>query len=301
MNEQARGAKIQDCVHILIKPTSLFNLRPLNIGQEIEVLAFLRQDIIPDLVMRSLILDNGLCSPLNRGTFYACWDVDDRLKGVALIGHAILFSAESEAAISSFAGLAQKQKLAHVVLDTPERLSHFWRYYVSGGQAQRRMCREICFEMSSTISPSRFVPGLRLATLEDLGLILPIQAEMAAAESGVNPLLIDPAGFSQRCARRIEHGRVWVWVEGGQLLFKAEVQAETEEAAYLEGIWVNPQEQNQGRGQDCLLALSTDLLRRKRALYLLVNEQNRRALSFYCRVGFRQCNMYDTIYLSKDL
>jgi hypothetical protein len=50
---------------------------------------------------------------------------------------------------------------------------------------------------------------------------------MAEAESGINPLDRDPIGFRQRCARRIEKGRVFVVVEDNELIFKADIQADT--------------------------------------------------------------------------
>ena len=72
---------------------------------------------------------------------------------------------------------------------------------------------------------------------------------MAEAESGTNPLEVDPEGFRARCARRIEMGRVWVLERDGQLLFKADIMADTPEVVYLEGIWVSQTERGKGLGQ----------------------------------------------------
>ena len=55
---------------------------------ECEVLAFLLERPVHTVVMAGLIRDNGLESPFNRGTFYACRDSAGRLEGVALVGHA---------------------------------------------------------------------------------------------------------------------------------------------------------------------------------------------------------------------
>ena len=64
-------------------------------------------------MMAGFIRDNGVVSPLNRGTFYACRDVAGRLEGVAHIGHATLVEARSEAALSAFAHLAQRYPRTH--------------------------------------------------------------------------------------------------------------------------------------------------------------------------------------------
>ena len=51
-----------------------------------EVLVFLAKRPLHTVIMSSFVRDNGLVSPLNRGTFYACRDEEGRLVGVALIG-----------------------------------------------------------------------------------------------------------------------------------------------------------------------------------------------------------------------
>jgi hypothetical protein len=62
----------------------------LTAKDEIEVLAFLSQRPIHTFAMKSFIHDNGLVSPLNRGSFYGCRDINGHLEGVALVGHATL-------------------------------------------------------------------------------------------------------------------------------------------------------------------------------------------------------------------
>jgi predicted GNAT family acetyltransferase len=125
-----------------------------------------------------------------------------------------------------------------------------------------------------------------------------VQGQMAFEESGVNPLETDPEGFRARCARRIRQGRVWVWIEGDRLVFKADVISDTPEVIYVEGVWVAPEERGRGYGTRCLSQLSRDLLSRAGAVTLLVNEKNPGAIAFYRRAGYRACCHYDTVYLS---
>src|SRR6267378_8368869 len=84
-------------------------VQSLALGQEAEVLAFLAERPIHTVIMASMIRDNGLVSPLNRGTFYSCRDAAGRLEGVALIGHLTMVETRSEEAIELFAKLAQQQ------------------------------------------------------------------------------------------------------------------------------------------------------------------------------------------------
>ena len=164
----------------------------------------------------------------------------------------------------------------------------------------RRACRESLFELRRAVEVTGEADGLRLATLEDLDLVAPVHAGMAEEESGVNPLDTDPEGFLARFRRRIEMRRVWVVVEGGRLLFKADVQADTPEVVYLEGVWVAPPARGTGLGRRCMRQLARDLLVRTKAVCTLVNEENGRAHTFYRMCGFRLRGTYDTIFLRRD-
>jgi predicted GNAT family acetyltransferase len=262
-----------------------------------EVLDFLAERPLHTVIMSSFVRDNGLVSPLNRGTFYACRDEEGRLEGVALIGHATMVEARTEEALAAFARLARESQSGHVILGEKEKVGRFWDYFATGEESPRLLCREMLLEQRWPVAVREEVKGLRLATADDLELVMPVQAEMAYAESGVNPLERDPEGFRRRCARRIEMGRVWVWVEDGRLIFKAEIISETPEVIYLEGIWVNPDERGKGYGLRCMSQLGRELLGRVGSLSMLVNERNSKALSLYRRAGYKLRGCYDTIYL----
>ena len=262
-----------------------------------EVLVFLAKRPLHTVIMSSFVRDNGLVSPLNRGTFYACRDEEGRLVGVALIGHATMVEARTEEALAAFARLARESQSGHVILGEKDKVGRFWEYYAAGEKSPRLLCREMLLEQRWPVAVREEVKGLRLATHDDLELVMPVQAEMAYEESGVNPLERDPEGFRRRCARRIEMGRVWVWVEDGRLIFKAEIISETPEVIYLEGVWVNPAERGKGYGLRCMSQLGRELLTRTGSLSMLVNERNSKALSLYSRAGYKLRGCYDTIYL----
>jgi predicted GNAT family acetyltransferase len=184
-----------------------------------------------------------------------------------------------------------------MIMGEQERINEFWDYYAEAGQHMRRACREQLFELRWPVEAQAEVPSLRLATAADLELIMPIQAEMAFDESGVNPLERDPEGFRRRCARRIEQGRTWVSVEGGKLIFKAEVVADTSQVIYLEGIWTKAERRSQGFGFRCMSQLARLLLCRTKSICVLVNENNTKAQNFYQRAGYKRRAVYDTIFL----
>jgi predicted GNAT family acetyltransferase len=278
-------------------PESHISATPLARGDERETLAFLAERPVHTVIMAGMIRDNGIESPLNRGTFYGCRDEQGQLEGVALVGHATLVEARTGRALAAFARLARASEGTHMILGEREMIEEFWRGYSETGQESRLACRELLFELRCPVSVEETVEGLRLASQDDLELVLPVQDELARAESGVSPLERDPEGFRQRTTRRIAQGRTWVFVRDGRLVFKAEVQSETPEAIYLEGIYVDGSSRRKGLGSRCLSQLCRQLLVRVPTVCLLANEQSRDAHALYGKIGFRFRSVYDTIFL----
>jgi len=280
-----------------MKPLIVDKLRS---DDEIEVLAYLAERPIHTFGMAGFIRSNGIVSPHNRGEFYACRDGAGRLEGVALIGHFILFEAKGDAAIRAFARLAQKRSDVYMLLGEQEKVQAFWDYYASGGQAPRLFCRERLLEQRWPIEVQDEIAALRLATIDDLDLIVPAHAQTAFEESGENPLEKDPVGFRQRCAHRIEQGHTWVLVENERLIFKTEIVADTPEVIYIEGVWVDPHERGKGYGLRCLSQLSRSFLQRADSVCLLVNEKFGGAQTFYKKAGFKYVSAYDTVFLQRE-
>lgn len=291
------GLKRELCPPTAAEVAGAVEARPLTAAEETEVLTFLASRPVHTVVMASFIRDNGMESPLNRGAFYGCRDAEGRLVGVALIGHATLVETESDAALAAFARVARDCPRAHVMMGEGEKIGRFWEHYAEDGRAPRLICRELLMEQRWPIQVREAVPGLRPATPADLDQVMAVQAELAFAESGVNPLEADPEGFRRRCLRRIELGRVWVLTEEGRLIFKADIVSETPEVKYVEGVWVAPEQRGRGYGLRCLSQLSRELLARSGAVTLLVNEKTPEAVAFYRRAGYKLRSYYDTIYL----
>jgi GNAT superfamily N-acetyltransferase len=276
--------------------------RPLAATETDEVLRFLAARPVQTVCLAGLARDNGLSSPLNRGTFYGCRDEHGALEGVALLGHATLFEARTDRALAALARAAHSMPPAHMIMGERGAVAGFWQHYTADGNtsdapAPRRTTRERLLSLRFPVPAFAPCGVLRPATTDELDLMLPVQAELAQAASGVDPRAHDPQGFGARCARRLAQGRTWSVVEDGQLLFKAELQAVTPEVIYLEGIYVAPAARARHFGARCLSQLCRTLLDETQAICLLVNEQNLAAHALYRRVGFRPAGHFDTIFL----
>jgi predicted GNAT family acetyltransferase len=277
-----------------------FRVEALTNEHQEEVLAFLDRRPIHTVCMTGYIRDNGIVSPLNRGLFYGCRDEAGRLLGVALIGHATLLETQSDEALQAFAELKHEYSCSHLVRGEHEMIERFWRHYAELGHTSRLARRESLYELRTAPSIEGAAPELQLATDKDLEEILAINAEMIASECGIDPLKKDPGGFRERLTRRIRQGRIWVWRKDGQLIFKADVFAQTPAMSYIEGVYVDPQGRGQGHGLRCMSQIARLLTKRSQSICLLINQQKRGLAAFYERAGYQIRGTYDTIYLHPE-
>jgi uncharacterized protein len=268
----------------------------LQEGEKSEALSFLAERPLHTVYMASLIRDNGVESPLNRGRLYSYRGLRGSLEGIALLGHATLIEARTECSLTAFARLAQQSSLPHLIRGEEERIRKFWSQYETSGQTASRVCRELLLEQVEAPG-GKEVTGLRQATLTDLERLTKVNSEMIHAESGTDPLKRDPEGFRNRIAQRIARGRNWIWMENGKLLFKADIIADTPQVVYLEGIYVEPDERGKGYGSMCLAQLGRTLLRRTGSVCLTLNATKEKTKNFYTKAGFALRSYYDTIYL----
>jgi predicted GNAT family acetyltransferase len=264
--------------------------------EQTEVLDFLAERPMHTVFLTSLIRDNGLVSPHNRGSFYAGRDSQGRLAGVALLGHATLIETRTENSIAVFARLARNCQNAFLIRGERDTVNNFWKHYAGPGQEPRLICIEQLLELRRPLSGYEAV-DLRTATVKDLERVLSVNASVACDEGGINPLQCDPSGFRQRTARRIDQGRIWLWLQEGRLIFKADVVGATPQVAYLEGVHVHAEERRKGFGLRCLNQLSSILLTRSQSICLTVNERNHKAAAFYEKAGYQSYSDYETIYL----
>src|SRR5712691_4295402 len=115
MNYSTTQAEMGALAPLSSEAVESLSIRRLTEANQAAVLSFLAPSGIDNIVMLSLICDNGLVSPLNRGTFYGAYDGAKRLVGVALIGHATLVETSVDAAMASFADVASRCSAMHVV------------------------------------------------------------------------------------------------------------------------------------------------------------------------------------------
>jgi GNAT superfamily N-acetyltransferase len=262
-----------------------------------EALRFLTVRPVHTVVMTSFIHDNGIDSPLNRGKFVGYRNTEGVLEGIALIGHSTLVEARTEDALKALAFAARLSATPiHLIMSSGAVASSFWTYLHGGAKVPSLICTELLFEVGFPFQVQDCEYDLRLARKEELDAIAEAQAEVAEIECGVNPMLRDREGFLKRVMRRIEQGRIFVVYDGDKLVFKADIIAETDKVAYLEGVYVAPEFRGLGIGSKCLSKLCLELLDRVQNVCLLSNVEFKGAHRSFVKAGMRNTDACTTLF-----
>ncbi|HEX9033952.1 MAG TPA: GNAT family N-acetyltransferase, partial [Streptosporangiaceae bacterium] len=92
------------------------------------------------------------------------------------------------------------------------------------------------------------------------------------------------------------HGRSFARIDGGTIVFKAEVGAVTPRACQIQGVWVPPALRGRGhasRGMAALVQIARQVFAPVVSLY--VNDFNAPARAAYQRVGFAEVGTFTSV------
>lgn len=283
---------------VLIAVPDLNRVHELTHANETETLAFLGLRPVHTVVMTSFIRDNGIESSLNRGKFFGYRNAQGQLEGVALIGHTTLVEAQNHEALKALAFTARSSTTPiHLIMSGGDAATSFWTYLHGGSKVPSMTCTELLFETAFPFSVQPCEYDLRPARPEELEAVAIAQAEVAEIECGINPMLRDRDGFLQRVMRRIEQGRIFVVFEDDSLVFKADIIAETDSVAYLEGVYVGADHRGKGIGSKCLSRLCVQLLSRVQNICLLSNVEFKGAHKTFLKAGMRETDACTTLFV----
>ncbi|MBK6724730.1 MAG: GNAT family N-acetyltransferase [Acidobacteria bacterium] len=287
-----------DIAAYVMSSPDLSKVHELTTDNTAEVQAFLSIRPVHTVVMSSFIVDNGIESELNRGKFYGYRNEVGTLEGVALIGHSTLVEARSDEALRALATVARTSETPiHLIMSSGTAAEDFWQHMTNGLTQPRLKCTEALFDVAFPFAVKTTKHQLKNADMSHLIAVAEAQAEVAFIECGVDPMLKDREGFLKRVARRIEQNRVFVVTDGDELVFKADIIAETSEVIYLEGVYVSEKYRGQGIGSECLSALTLRLLDRAEHICMLSNVDFTGAHKSFVKAGFRNTDHCTTLFV----
>jgi predicted GNAT family acetyltransferase len=131
-------------------------------------------------------------------------------------------------------------------------------------------------------------PLVRPVRPDELDLLVPACVALFTEEVGVSPLSADGGAlYRARVAELIRSARAFARIEGGRVVFKAEVGAVSDAACQVQGVWVPPDLRGQGLSGPGMAAVVELALRDVAPVVTLyVNDYNLAAQATYRRVGF---------------
>jgi uncharacterized protein len=144
--------------------------------------------------------------------------------------------------------------------------------------------------------PVQAAPQVRLGALADLDRLTVAAAEMHREEMGIDPLAIDPAGWRTRMSTLVQRGWSWIWTQGDQVVFKAELSGWTPEAVQIQGVYTAPAVRNRGIATAGLAAVCQAVFAQVPACTLYVNHYNGAARAVYRRLGFEHVADFTTLF-----
>ncbi len=141
-------------------------------------------------------------------------------------------------------------------------------------------------------------PRVRLARDDEVDAVLPAAAAMFTDEIGYAPYTGSSRGYRNLIAQLIRERRTYVWVEDGEVLFKADVGSASIGAAQIQGVWLAPRLRGQGLAAPLMGAATSLVLTQIAPLATLyVNDYNRPARATYEAIGFDQVGIFSTVLM----
>ncbi len=141
-------------------------------------------------------------------------------------------------------------------------------------------------------------PRVRPARRDEVDLVVPAAAAMFTEEIGYPPYHGSARSYRVLIAGLVGEGHTFVWVEDGEVLFKADVGSAAIGASQIQGVWLAPRLRGQGLATSLMAAATALILDGVAPLATLyVNDYNAPARATYQAIGFQEVGTFTTVLL----
>ena len=146
-------------------------------------------------------------------------------------------------------------------------------------------------------SPIECDPMVRRTPKEDAQVLYPACVAMYTEEVGISPEVDGGKDlYRARVNQLVSRGWSFSRIEGGRVLFKAEVACATPSACQIQGVYVDPELRGQGLAAAGMATVVETCLRDiAPVVSLYVNGHNAPARAAYRKAGFEQSGTFATI------
>lgn len=138
-------------------------------------------------------------------------------------------------------------------------------------------------------------PRVRRLTTDDYQSYLDASVSMYTDEIGSSPFKYGP-GYERFVMDRLRAGEAFGIVEGGKVIFKADLGPKLRDQAQLQGVWVSPDRRGEGISVPALSGMLRLAMRDYPTISLYVNDFNTPAIRAYEKLGFVEVGALATVH-----
>jgi uncharacterized protein len=277
----------------MLRSTSLRVLRPDDLA---DVRELLQRDPVADVFVASRVEAVGL-DPARLGGEMWGYTVDGRLEALCHAGANLVPVQAGSDAVRAFAerGRRQGRRCASIVGERGA-VSELWAE-LAPVWGRARDVRDPQPLMAISGPPSIEVdPLVRRVRPEELDVLVPACVAMFTEEVGVSPVGPDGgASYRSRVAELVRAGRAFARIEGGRVVFKAEIGSVSSAACQVQGVWVPPDLRGRGLASPGMAAVAELAREAAPVVSLYVNDFNHAARATYRRVGFADVGQFMSV------
>ncbi len=280
-----------------VKPPWSTSVRLLDERDRGTVLAICDRDPVTNVFVSSRVRALGL-EPSRLGAQMWGHAPGGRLESVCYSGANLVPVAATPDAVAAFAERALRQgRRCSSVVGPAEQVQALWAML----QPQWGPAREV-----RPVQPVMVISGppdvapdplVRRVRMEEFDVLWPACVAMFTEEVGVSPTVGDGgASYRARLEQLIRAGRAFARIEGGRVIFKAEIGAVTPQACQVQGVWVRPEFRGRGLAAPGMATVVVEAARSfAPVVSLYVNDFNAPARAAYRRAGFAKAGRFMSV------
>ncbi|WP_406274408.1 GNAT family N-acetyltransferase [Streptomyces sp. NBC_00191] len=279
----------------MLTQTTTRVLDPSDLGA---ALAILESEPVANAFITSRVQVAGL-DPWRLGGEMWGWYAEGRLRSLCYSGANLVPICATPEAVRAFADRARRAgRRCSSIVGPAEPTSQLWGLLEpSWGPARDVRANQplmVTQQIPEGIEPDPYVRRIRK---DEMDVIMPACVAMFTEEVGISPMAGDGGLLYQaRVAELVGAGRSFARIDDGQVVFKAEIGAATNEACQIQGVWVAPEFRGRGLSETGMAAvLRYALADVAPVVSLYVNDYNTAARAAYRRVGFSEVGAFMSV------
>lgn len=225
-----------------------------------------------------------------------CVSTPDGLEGLCWTGGNMVPLGIPAALIGEVAAEVRRRGRRYSSIVGPaDQVLPLWELLEPGSPTPRDVRRDqpsMVIDHDPLVAPD---PGVRLTTEADLDVLMPACVSMFTEEVGYSPLSIG-GGYERRVRSLVAAQRSLARIEGGRVVFKAELGTIALGVTQVQGVWVEPELRGRGlarTGMAAVVAYARAHVAPTVSLY--VNSYNTAAVRAYEAVGFTRAGTFATV------